>query len=167
MFRLNMPASRADTTQDQRNATREPGVSARAARHESGLRVPGVAAVVGLLSVLALGTGCASTLNLPKLARSVPVPAGLTYQSTDHSQTEHVGGDTQEVDVNYANPSLTCEELRAAWISALTEAKWHPVDDGSSATQIPLVDRRGNIILDLGFPGVHTCSAPRVTVQSN
>jgi hypothetical protein len=50
------------------------------------------------------------------------------------------------VDVIYANSSLTCLQLRAAWLITLTKAKWHPTDDGSSATRIQLDDSRATII---------------------
>jgi hypothetical protein len=82
----------------------------------------GVAAVT-----LAAGVaGCASAAQLnPKLekvAKGVPVPTGVTFVKVTREVMSTGLGTTYEVDVRYANPSMSCDQLRRVWLSVLSKA---------------------------------------------
>jgi hypothetical protein len=127
-----------------------------------------VLAALGGATLLLLATNACTGSSTPtyaqleKAARKVPVPPGVTFVDVTRTKMDPGSGITYEVDVSYSNPSMTCDQLRTAWIAALTEAHrgTHPVapNDG----QIFVKDSSFSVAIDLGSVDVHNCARPAV-----
>jgi hypothetical protein len=126
--------------------------------------------VVGL-GVLAAASGCAlspSYSDLAKNGRGVPVPAGLTYLREDAFTNQSMGRSTKEVNIIYANPTLTCDELKQSWIGVLTNAHRSFDRPPAGASQILLKQRDLETAIGLGLigPGANgDCTRPFVATE--
>jgi hypothetical protein len=74
-------------------------------------------------------------------------------------------GITHEVDVEYSNPSMTCEQLRAAWLSTLAKAH-RVVTNDSTSTQLFVKDPTFTISIGIDTPALGDCTRPTVSAQN-
>lgn len=103
---------------------------------------------------------------LKRDARKVPAPAGLVFKGYSHQSYDTFSlGPDEEADLSYYNPSLSCDQLDAAWLAIL--AKYHLRVDtqDSSARQIFIRGLGANVSVDLGLIG--DCSHPYVAAEDN
>lgn len=102
---------------------------------------------------------------LKRDAEKVPPPAGLVFKGYSH-QSYHTGlATSEEADLSYNNPSMSCDQLHAAWLATL--AKYHLRVDtqDSNARQIFVRGLGANVAVDLGDIG--DCSRPYVSAEDN
>ena len=76
-----------------------------------------------------LAAGCSSSpsyATLAKIARALPVPAGVTFVRED-DEPNHNAFDQldREVVLFYSNTTMNCAQLGAAWRAAVQRGPWH------------------------------------------
>jgi hypothetical protein len=129
---------------------------------------PGFLAGAAAVVVLTCAAGCASAAQLnPKLekvARAVPVPSGVSFVDVGRTQMSTGLGTTYEVYIDYANPSMPCDQLHSAWLAVLNRANRQTY--AVSAQQIFIENSDYTVIVDMGFAAGNDCSKPSVSVQS-
>lgn len=126
-----------------------------------------VASWAAVLGLLGAASGCALSpgySDLAKAGRAVPVPAGLTYLRQDAFTNQSMGRSTKEVNIIYANPTLTCDQLKQSWIAALTNAHRSFDRPPAGAAQIFLKQRDLDVVVGLGATGIiNDCTQPMVS----
>jgi hypothetical protein len=104
--------------------------------------------------------------RLKRDADKVPAPSGLVFKGYSHQSYDTFGfAPDEEADLSYDNPSMSCDQLLAAWLAVL--ARYHLRVDAqdSSARQIFIHDLGANVAIDLGDIG--DCSRPYVSAEDN
>jgi hypothetical protein len=103
---------------------------------------------------------------LKRDARKVPAPAGLVFKGYSHQSYDIFSlAPDEEADLSYDNPSMSCDQLLAAWLGIL--AKYHLRVDtrDSTARQIFIRGLGANVAVDLGDIG--DCTRPYVSAEDN
>ena len=118
--------------------------------------------VVGVLVGVA---GCGrSAADVDRVARTVPVPPGLTSAGVfDQSYQVGLGSKTHEADASYTNSPMPCSHLLALWTTTLKAAHWK-IDTANSTTSEIRLERRGyfvSVVLD----GIKTCAHSAVVIK--
>lgn len=137
--------------------------------HPPAARRTRMAGAFGLAGIL-LTASCSTShsyAQLAKVGRSIPVPAGLTYVNEfDHVNRGDFGDNQNEVDINYSNPSMSCNQLMAAWLIALRKTYPNAQGAGSAGpTGVNLKVHGVGVTVDSGgAPGLSNCTHPRVAV---
>jgi hypothetical protein len=135
----------------------------------SATRAPRLGAAAGLVGLM-LAAGCSSSspsyATLAKIARGVPVPAGVTFVRED-DEPDHNAFDQldREVVLFYSNTTMNCAQLSAAWRAAVQQGHWHIVDDSATGPGAFYLNRSGvPVVVD---PGGETgpCPHPDVVAE--
>jgi hypothetical protein len=117
------------------------------------------AAVIGLG-----GCGGHSAASEDSVARSVPVPLGLTFTGiNDQTSQVGLGPATHEANAVYTNPLMPCSQLRSEWVAALRSAHW-TINDGESTSSQIFSKHHGYTVM-VSLNSVTTCNQSIVTVQ--
>lgn len=126
----------------------------------------GIASLIATAAIWSLASGCSSPSysDLAKIGHGVPTPSGLSYTGDTQSSDAAFPNANKDVSVNYANTSMTCDQLSAAWVAALTKARAHfdPVSPGALLIYMKNSHAVVSINMGLHFEG---CKHPYVGVE--
>jgi len=121
-----------------------------------------VAVATALMGVA--GCGGHSAASEASVARSVPVPPGVTFASIDdQTDPQLVGPVTHEANAAYTNPPMQCSQLLDEWLSALRAAHW--AVDNSKTTLSQIFAKHGGYSVIVGLDNVTTCKQTIVGVR--
>jgi hypothetical protein len=132
----------------------------------SASRAPRLGTAAGLVGLM-LAAGCSSSspsyAALAKIARAVPVPAGVTFVREDDVPDQNAFDQLdREVVLVYSNTTMNCVQLGAAWRAAVQQGHWHIVDDSGTGPGAFYLSRSGiPVVVD---PGGETGSCPHPDV---
>ena len=127
--------------------------------------VLGAAAVKIALHFWLIPASYADTL-LKRDARKVPAPAGLMFQGYSHQSYDTFSlAPDEEADLSYDNPSMSCDQLHAAWLAILAKYRVRVDTEDSNARQIFIPGLGANVGVTLGDIG--DCSRPYVWAEDN
>ena len=126
-------------------------------------------AIGGAVWVASCVSGCVQSpsqtyARMEKVARAVPVPEGLRLSSVSHAQMDPGLGVTDEVNAVYSNPTMTCAELKSAWLVSLKQA--HRDATAESSGQIVLTDTDFTVVINLYGESTTLCAEPLVAVET-
>jgi hypothetical protein len=137
-------------------------------------RVFWAAVIVVVLAVVAVKTALHFWLvpasyadaRLKRDAEKVSVPAGLVFTGYSHQSYDTFGlAPDEEADLSYDNPSMSCDQLLAAWLATLAKDHLRVDTKDSTARQIFIHDLGANVAVNLGDIG--DCSRPLVSAEDN
>jgi len=138
----------------------ELAAAARCGRRRGRLVLVAVAAA--LIGVA--GCGGHSAASEDSVARSVPVPSGVTFASiNDQTNPQLVGPVTHEANAVYTYPPMPCSQLLAEWRSAFQAAHW-AIDEKASTSGVIELKHHGYVIL-VNVGGITTCDQSIVSVR--
>ena len=110
------------------------------------------------------GCGTRSAASLDKVARSVPTPAGLTFNGiNDQTYQDGLGPATHEASAEYTNRPMPCSQLLAEWRASLQAAHW-TIDEKNSTFGGIELNRHGYLII-VNISGTTTCDHTIVGVS--
>jgi hypothetical protein len=101
---------------------------------------------------------------LKRDARKVPAPAELVFKGYSHQSYDTFSfAPDEEADVSYDNPSMSCDQLRAAWLAILARYHVRVDSEDSNARQIVVPGLGAKVVVVLGDIG--DCSMPYVAAE--
>jgi hypothetical protein len=103
--------------------------------------------------------------RLKRDAEKVPAPVGLVFKGYSHQSYDGGLVTEQEADLSYDNPSMSCDQLRAAWLASLAKHHLKVDTEDSKSLQIFIRGLGANVVVTLGDVG--DCSQPYVGASDN
>jgi hypothetical protein len=117
-------------------------------------------------SALWPAAGCSASSNdLDRIARGVPLPAGLTFVREDRFTNGGIGG-TKQVNLVY-KASGGCDKLRADWTAALIKAHRRFTIVGTAKDRFVLPNSAANLAITLNWAGSFTtCEQAAINAEA-
>ncbi|MDQ1495232.1 MAG: hypothetical protein QOG69_1715 [Actinomycetota bacterium] len=117
-------------------------------------------------SALWPAAGCSASSNdLDRIARGVPLPAGLTFVREDRFTNGGIGG-TKQVNLVYTEPPGGCDKLRADWTAALSKAHRHFSIVGTARVRFLLPNSVADLAIDLDWDGTQHCEQAAINAEA-